>query len=66
MARLGVTGEDGWYLALEPRGAPKPKGMWWRTYERIVARAEEAEEARGAALMPQLERFLARHGITPT
>lgn len=62
MGRLGVTGQDAWDLALEPRCAPKPPRMRWATWERIVAAAEEAEEARVGALMGGLERLLRRCG----
>jgi hypothetical protein len=36
-ARLG--GGPGWGTVLPP----KPKGMWWRTYERLCAEASRVE-----------------------
>jgi hypothetical protein len=36
---------------------PKPKGMHWRTYERLCQRAEQAEEQADRALMLRLGRF---------
>ena len=32
----------------------KPKGMWWRTYERLVQRAERADERALRALVAEL------------
>lgn len=59
--RLGVPrGEPSHWASLEPWTVEKPPRMRWATYERIVERAREAEEDRFLALMPGLERFLAR------
>jgi hypothetical protein len=35
---------------------PKPKRMRWRTYERLVARAEEADAGSWVAMLAYLER----------
>jgi len=39
---------------------PKPKGMWWRTYERLNAQAFEAEMFADEAFAIRAERLLAR------
>lgn len=60
MERLGVKGQDAWDLALDPWQAPKPPRMRWATYKRIVTAADDAEEARVAALLPGMKRLLRR------
>lgn len=60
MRRLGVTGQDAYDLALDPRFAPKPSRMRWTTWERIVARAERCEERRILSLLPGMEAFIRR------
>jgi len=39
---------------------PKPSGMRWRTYERLIARWEEIEARLDAAWLPRAARLLAR------
>jgi hypothetical protein len=39
---------------------PKPKGMWWSTYERLCGRAYEAETLANEAFVRHVERLLAR------
>ena len=53
-ARLGDN-EGRWWLWL-----PKPKGMRWRTYERLVAELRAAEAATEAGLAAQFEALIAR------
>lgn len=63
VARLGVQGqEEQHWAALDPERLPKPKRMRWATYDRLVTLAREAEDRRVLALLPSLERFVARHG----
>jgi hypothetical protein len=40
----------------------RPKGMWRRTYDRMVARLIAAEEAEAEALLPIMQKMLARYG----
>ena len=39
---------------------PKPKGMWWRTYERLREKAVAADNVANCAFEVQAERLLAR------
>jgi hypothetical protein len=41
---------------------PKPKGMWTRTYERLLAKAEAAHDYKDRMPSPAIYRFLQRFG----
>jgi hypothetical protein len=60
MARLGGD------RRMDPWRTPKPPRMWWRTYERLVAKASATEEARVMSILGAgaawLRRMEARHG----
>ena len=47
-----LGGEPGW-----DRGLERPKGMWWRTYERHLERYDELDAAVGASFMWQLNKL---------
>ena len=46
--------------ARAPLFPERPKGMWWRTYERLLATALVSEEAADAEFLRHGQRFLAR------
>lgn len=56
--RLGVDPEE--RPGLEELNRPKPKGMHWRTFERLAATIERAEEVHEEAFLRAAGRLLGR------